>query len=133
MRMNLPGLRFPQFWRALAILATVVVVVLSLIPKPPEPPGFLAWDKAQHFTAYGGLAGIWLQATSGRRTLAVICGLLALGATMEWLQSYSAFRTTDVMDMLANTVGVGIGTVLCLTPLGRLAAGAEWLMLKVLS
>ena len=91
------------FWPAVAL-----VVWGELTPSPPpELKDF--WDKAEHFTAYGGLAGMASLALGLQRRLAwAILGILVLGGTLEILQTYTG-RDGDILDMAANTLGVIAG------------------------
>jgi VanZ family protein len=96
---------FWLFWPAL------VVVAWGELAGPPQEdfPSFLLWDKAQHFTAYFGLA---LLATLGwgRRIRArVILGaVLLLGGVLEILQAYVG-RDAQWADMAANSIGAVTG------------------------
>jgi VanZ family protein len=105
------------FWPALAVVAWG-----ELKPDPTPLPEFLAWDKAQHFTAYFGLA---LLATLGwGRTLRarfILAGVLALGGTLEILQALVG-RDAEWGDMAANTVGAitGLGLGFLLLQAARL-------------
>lgn len=122
--MKLRRFAHPRAWQALAGLIVAAIVVLSL--SPPlylQDVGVPSWnDKAGHFLAYFALSAWCVQlfesAGDVRR-----CMLLALvlGACMEGLQSLTATRTADWMDMLANATGVLIGGATFLTPL------ANWL------
>ena len=92
------------FWPALAVVAWG-----ELTPHPPSLPDPLQWDKAEHFTAYFGLA---LLATLGwglRRSLIwVFLGVLAMGAGLEGLQALVG-RDAEWGDMLANSIGAAAG------------------------
>lgn len=116
---SFPELAFPRLWQSLAAVATLTVVTLSLIPSPPQPPGPLAWDKAQHTLAYFVLAAAWLQSTRAVRWPLTVAGLLLLGLALELVQGMTDARHLQAMDMLANALGVAVGAGLCLTPLAR--------------
>jgi len=70
------------------------------------------WDKLDHFTAYFGLS---LLATLGwglKRSLVwVFLGVVALGATLEFLQSLVG-RDGEWGDFIANDLGALLGMVL---------------------
>ncbi|TCO81377.1 hypothetical protein EV699_1087 [Plasticicumulans lactativorans] len=106
-----------RLWQAFAWCGVVVLVVLTLMPDPPEPPSFLAWDKAQHGLAYAGLAWWFRQAFTRRWVWPLF--LVALGVALEFLQGWSGWRTFDTADMLANACGVLAGLVLASGPGGR--------------
>lgn len=70
---------------------------------------FDIWDKALHFTAYFGLALMTTIAVrADRRALWWALGLVAMGGTLEILQGLTG-RDADILDELANTLGVLTG------------------------
>jgi hypothetical protein len=78
------------------------------------------WDKALHFLAYFGLAGIVTMALKGdRRVLAALVLLALFGGVLEILQGATG-RDCSVADELANTLGVAVG------------AGTGWIALWLL-
>jgi VanZ family protein len=99
-------------WPAIAVIAWG-----ELTPNPPSEAN-LVWDKAEHFTAYFGLA---LLGTLGwahrRRPLLVAFAVLVLGGTLELLQMLVG-RDAEWADMLANALGDACGTGLALGLLG---------------
>lgn len=118
-------LQFPCLWQAIGWLFVIGLVVISLLPNPPQPP-VVSWDKAQHGFAYAGLMLWFAQAFTAR--LRWLGFLLGLGVVIEFLQSWTGYRHFDFGDMLANTVGVLSGLFLSLTPLGMLVVWLDrWL------
>ena len=111
------ALRFARFWQATAWLLLTAVVVMSLIPGPPSPP-VLTWDKSQHGFSWGLLSWWFLQAWEGRRPVGWCLFLLAVAALVELLQGATGYRSSEWLDMLANTVGLVIGLTLWFTPAG---------------
>lgn len=101
------NLHYPRCWQGIGWLMVATVCWLSLTPQPPEPPGFLAWDKAQHFIAYGALMFWFRQAF--RRQWRWPVFLIGLGVGLEFLQGWSGLRTLDPLDMVANSLGVLLG------------------------
>jgi len=100
---------FWLLWPAIA-----VIVWGELTPRPPqEISELLGWDKAQHFTAYFGLALMAVLGWSGRRVFALLLAVVALGGTLEILQAFVG-RDAEWGDMLANTLGAVTGTILAL-------------------
>ncbi|MDY0743749.1 VanZ family protein [Paucibacter sp. R3-3] len=100
--------------RALVFVALVIVISwLAFSPAPP-PGASLGWDKANHASAFAALM------VSGRlawprlswRTL--IIGLLAYGGAIELIQTQLPPREGDWLDLLADTVGLGLGTLVFL-------------------
>jgi VanZ family protein len=97
----------------------------ELAPQAPQLGGLLGWDKAQHFTAYFGLAGMATTALGPRRILAwALLGIIAFSGALEILQGYTG-RDPDIFDFIANSTGafIGLGTgLLFLWLLGALVA-----------
>ena len=111
---------------SLAIFVTLVVVYLSLGNPPQLGPrmfDFAGADKFKHALAYSTLAVLWLNATtigtptsgSIKRTfwLVLVVALFFLGVLLEVLQ-WTLFpnRFFEYADMLANGVGIGIGSLI---------------------
>ena len=102
----------------LSVLATFVIVVISVAPFPdvPELANIQFFDKWVHFLMYGGLCSIyWLDffrtdhsRKEYKKWLVWIVVLpIALGGLLELAQNYlTSYRSGDWMDFLANSVGV---------------------------
>ena len=100
------GLPALLFWSALA-----AVVLLSLTPVAHLPPqAFDVWDKAQHAFGFAVLAFLGGAAYPARLSRAWV-GLLLLGAAIELAQSATGWRQGDVLDGLADAVGVSAGAL----------------------
>jgi VanZ family protein len=116
-------LNFRGAWLALGWLLVALVVYLSLTPHPPEALSlpFPNADKLEHGFAYASLSlwfcQIYLQA---RQRAAVVVALIALGITLEFLQGMGGYRTFEVADMVANSIGALLGFLLARTQLGCL-------------
>ena len=112
---SVDGLRWRGAWLSLWGLGWALCVALSLGPPVPGAvPLFPHADKLNHALAYAALAW-WAMGcfatTSGRRR--ALLALLVLGAAMEWAQgAFTVDRQRDGLDLVANTVGVGLGTAL---------------------
>lgn len=103
-------LRSPTLWRALLVLAMAAVMGLSLMPPGPELPS-TGWDKSNHALGFAVLGVLGLQACPGRR-LEVLLGLLAYGALIEVLQSFTTYRLAEWADLWADGVGLLLGAAL---------------------
>ena len=90
------------------------IVWLSLTPAPPKVD-FQQSDKVGHLLGYGAVM-FWfskLYLTTQARILYGI-GFVAMGVTLELLQGQLGYRTYEVLDMYANTMGVLLGWAVAL-------------------
>jgi len=103
----------------LLMLWAAVILILSLAPNPPRPPGLLGWDKLQHAGAYGLLA--WLLArflvllpVKQERTWWLAFTLTTgFGVLLEWLQLVMALgRTAEWLDICADSLGAFLACVI---------------------
>jgi VanZ family protein len=86
-----------------------VILWLSLTPQPPQVD-FEQSDKVGHFIAYGGLMFWFCQLYRGTRTrLTYAAGFIAMGIAVEFLQRATGYRSFEVMDMVADAIGVALG------------------------
>lgn len=99
-------------------MAIAVVVVASLLPPGDLPPVPKGTDKVEHFLSYAVLAAGAVQLFARRLSLLGACIALALmGVVLELLQAQMALgRSMDVLDALANTLGVLAGLATLFTP-----------------
>lgn len=108
----LPWVRRAGAW--LFIPALAVVAWGELTPHPPRLDGPWAWDKADHFTAYFGLALLATLALGLRRSLIwLLLGLFVLGGLLE-VGQYFTGRDADWHDELANCLGAMAGMALAM-------------------
>ena len=124
---GLRPLRHPRAWLALWWLAVTVVFAACLMPAadlPSVPPGF---DKLEHFLAFFVLAASAVQLYADRRALwCAAVGLVCLGIAIELAQyAFTATRSMDPRDVLADTLGVAAGFAIALTPLRDLLLRIE--------
>jgi VanZ family protein len=82
---------------------------LSLTPHPPTID-VAQGDKLGHFGAYGLLMLVFCQAYDQRRTrMAYALGFVAMGILIEFLQRMTGYRDFEVLDMVADAIGVLLG------------------------
>ena len=94
------------FWPGVAL-----IVWGELTPHPPSLGGVLGWDKAEHFTAYFGLASMATMMLGLRpRLVPAILGVILLGGALEIAQAYTG-RDAELLDFVANTIGAFAGTL----------------------
>ena len=114
-------LSYRRAWLAGGWLLIGLIVYLSLTPHPPEPFSFPEADKLEHCISYGSLALWFCQIyLSIRSRIIVLAALIGLGVGLEFVQGWTGYRFFEVWDMVANGIGVSLGFLLALTPLGRL-------------
>jgi VanZ family protein len=105
----LPRVRRIGGW--LFLPALVVVAWGELTPHPPHEAAMF-WDKAEHFTAYFGLALLATLFWGLKRSLVwVYLGVVALGGALEIGQMLTG-RDAEWLDELANSLGAAAGMAL---------------------
>ena len=100
-----------KFAKIAFFIGLITVIALSLLPHETTPEIGM-WDKLNHALAYGVLAVLGGFGLEGWRSLLMVSiGLVVLGAGLELAQSVIPDRTGSTYDVLANFVGVAIGSV----------------------
>jgi VanZ family protein len=115
----LSDLRFARFWLVFGWISVIAAFYYSLAPvydlKLPD------WnDKTEHCVGYF-LLTFWFCGIYPRRSYwKVGLAMLGMGALVEILQGLMRMgRHADVMDLVADAVGIAPALLLSLTPLGR--------------
>ena len=97
----------PSQWQVAFVLCVFCVLVLALVPAPPRL-FTTGWDKSNHLLAFSVMA--WLGARAfPQRMVLVLLGLLAYGALIEILQSFTPTRSAEWLDLLADALGILVG------------------------
>ena len=104
-------------------LMVVGVIVLSLAPLPPMPDTIAGSDKSVHLGSYFFLS-YWFFHSYFKQKLTVIAGFLLLGLCLEFLQSLTAYRFLEWLDMLMN----GCGVLLAYVVFWQLKIRVKWLL-----
>ncbi|MCU0755122.1 MAG: VanZ family protein [Xanthomonadales bacterium] len=119
-------LRHLRIYRALGVIAIAVMLALSLLPIGGVGPALPHGDKLQHALAYLLLAGGYAQLLEGWRSRAwLAASLLLLGVLVEGLQSLTPWRSAELADLLANSVGITLGLLLTVRRGSRLLEALE--------
>lgn len=101
------------------------IVWLSLTPAPPELD-FEHSDKLGHLLAYGMLMFWFSQLYAKRSRTLYAFAFVAMGIGLEFAQGQLGYRTYEVFDMYANTLGVLLGwSVALILPRALPGAGTE--------
>ena len=101
-----------------AVFYTILLIVFSLISIDGIPDlGSDMDDKIYHVIAYLILSTLWGTYAKKERNLIQVYSVaimaISLGASLEILQYLvNPDRTFDLLDILANTIGVAIGTII---------------------
>lgn len=99
--------------KSLWAAGTLIILILSLLPKDmmvPEPPFS---DKIAHFLAYGAVTWVGaMAASSTRRRVYLGLAMLALGILLEFAQAFVPGRTPEMLDGVANLGGVAGGILI---------------------
>jgi VanZ family protein len=115
----LSDLRFARFWLVFGWVSVIAAFYYSLAPvyalKLPD------WnDKVEHCLGYF-LLTFWFCGIYPRRSYwKVGLAMLGMGALVEILQGLMQVgRHADVMDLVADAIGIAPALLISLTPLGR--------------
>jgi len=102
----------PDVQRGLAWLMLLLILVISWLALSPAPPKQmnLGWDKLNHLSAFATL-GLLGRLAWPRHTLVVPLALLAYGAAIEVLQSQVPGRSGEWPDLLADALGLLLGSL----------------------
>jgi VanZ family protein len=96
-------------WLAIGWGLVATIIWLSLTPRPPDI-GIEHGDKLGHFGAYGVAIFWFCQIYPRRRTrVAYAAGFIAMGIALEFVQRATGYRTFEVLDMVADAIGVALG------------------------
>jgi VanZ family protein len=111
------SLSYRGLWLSLGALLLAVILVICLIPLSLPPAAPALNDKLLHFLTFGLLA-VWFGAlVTPVKQLKVMLLLLGYGLLIEVLQSFTGFRNAELLDLVADAVGILIGWALLQTPL----------------
>lgn len=113
-------LKVRRAWLAGGAAFVLLVIYLSLTPDPLQVPNVGPF-KAGHMAAYAWLMLWFAQLTSMRDRVRIGLVLVVMGIVLEYLQDFTGHRTFAYTDMRDNAIGVAIGFMLALTPLGQVA------------
>ena len=91
--------------RAIAVLASLTVLVLMWLPVADPLPEITLWyeDKWQHLLVYGALTTLWWWSGVDARMAAV--GVAIWSLALESVQAVIPYRGFEVADLAANATG----------------------------
>lgn len=112
------NLRYLSAWLTVGWFLVGVVVYFSLTRSPPGIEA-LPNDKVGHLIAYLVLTFWFVQIYRGWPRIAYAAGFVLLGIALEVIQGQTTYRTFEIYDVIANTLGVVVGLGFGLTPASR--------------
>lgn len=96
-----------SLWAWCFLACALAVLALALAPSVPHYVT-TGWDKSNHLLAFGVLS--WLGGKAfARRLWLVMLSLLAYGALIEILQSFTPTRSAEWLDLFADSLGILLG------------------------
>ena len=124
--MRTSNYRYFALWRGVGWLIVAAIAVFSLTPQQPDIGGLEINDKLGHSIAYAIGMG-WFAALypSMRQRVGYAVFFMLLGIALEFAQSFTPNRQLELLDMVADGIGVAAGFVLgqpVLPPLDRTVA-----------
>jgi VanZ family protein len=119
------SLKLTGLWQAIGWVYVTLVIYYSLVPSPPDLPGFQGADKLAHLGAYA-IMMLWFGFIylPGPRLLILGALFVLLGMVLDLVQGATGYRSTEPLDMISNACGVCVGGLLART---RLASTLVWL------
>lgn len=131
------SLRYTRRWQSVSILLLVMVLGAALAPADwflshgRTTPFFIS-DKWLHGVTFAALA-LWFTGQYARHSYwRLVMGLVAFGLLIEVTQRMVSYRTADWMDLLADSLGVAVGTVIALAGAGGWCLRFEaWLQNRI--
>lgn len=98
--------------RFAAIACALVIIVGSLLPNNAGLPTPRLSDKLNHVIGYGVLTALGVMAWRHRDRLICVGLIFVQSGMVEILQAAMRLgRTGGLDDMVANVIGIGLGTV----------------------
>jgi hypothetical protein len=123
------GLQLTKYWFALAYILLLVLGILSLMPVPDIGGS----DKVAHFVVYCVLSAWFSLLVERPKSLwFILFGLTSYGLLLEYLQSLTSYRSGDLADAVANSLGVISGLAFYFSPLRRILREVDsWLLSRL--
>jgi VanZ family protein len=123
-----PELRLARLWWALG-WAMVLFIAVSCLEPPRYVPNLHLWDKFEHALAFFGMT-FWFGGLVRRGRYPVVAVLMLLfGGGIEIAQGAMKLgRDEDIMDFVADAVGVSVALALLYLGLGAWTSWVERLI-----
>jgi len=99
-------MHYKRLWISLGICYTAFIIAGSLLRVPEVTISVDHSDKIIHFLLYFILVGWFIQLYKKLSTRVIIlCAAITLGLLMEILQGLIPYRSFDLIDQFANSIG----------------------------
>jgi VanZ family protein len=94
------------FWsRVLFWVAILSITVLAFLPSTALPEPLSISDKINHFLAFFTLT-VALKLAYKISTHRVFIAMFFYGASIEIFQSFTEYRSGDLIDLIVDTIGI---------------------------
>lgn len=120
-------LRYKWLWLGAGVGCLVVILLLAITPLSARVPS-LGGDKVAHFLAFAFLTVWFLGVFEAGLTARVLVALAGYGLLIEFVQSFTPYRSADLYDVMADLVGIGAGWLLASAGLRRWCGRVEALL-----
>lgn len=121
-------LRYAHFWLVAGLILVMLFLAALLMPATRAPVAVSDFDKLAHVAGFM-LLTLWFCGVYRRRAYPwVAIAMLLFGVLTEYLQyAFTRSRSGDLMDVVADGVGIALAMVLAMTGLDRWCEVAEQL------
>jgi VanZ family protein len=123
-----PELRLARLWWAIG-WAMVIYIAVSCLEPARYVPNLHLWDKAEHALAFFGMS-VWFGGVVRRSRYPLIAvAMLLFGGGIEIAQGEMRLgRDEDIMDFVADSVGIAVAMALLYLGLGAWTRWVERLI-----
>jgi VanZ family protein len=118
-------LRYARRWRVASVVLLVLVLAATMMPAVwfwPDRREFVSWfvgvDKWLHGITFVVLA-VWFAGQYRLRSYWRIgVGLIFFGVLIEACQRLVTYRSSDILDIVADAAGISIGLAMAMAGMG---------------
>jgi len=123
-----------SLWLLAGVLMLGTVLAICLMPLSVPPSGPVYNDKVMHVLTFIILT-VWFApltgATAGKRRVVLVLALTTYGILIEFLQSFTEYRSAEFADLVADVGGILLGVLLLKLGLHRWPAFVEHGILRL--
>ena len=130
-------LRYASRWRVASVVLLLLVLVATMMPAIwfwPVSRELAAWfmdvDKWVHGVTFVFLA-VWFAGQYRLRSYwRIAVGLISFGVLIEACQRLVTYRSSDILDIVADAAGISVGLVVAMAGLGGWSLWLEERLIK---